>query len=166
MKLEGWQLIVQVENPVDFISLAHHGCEFRNFVNSQDLNGYFKMLNGPTYENLVKYLWFRAEIYDLHAARLEEHEKVLIDPTLEGKTREELVLRPFTCIEIRSNVMGIPVFITKESIAKACKREAEGSFEENMDNKTSPWIEVVNMTLFDIKKKGRYCDMQKEHKLL
>jgi len=55
MKLEGWQLTVQVENPVDFISLAHHGCELINFVNSQDLNGYFKMLNGPTNENLVKY---------------------------------------------------------------------------------------------------------------
>jgi len=69
------------------------------------------MLNGPTYANLVKYFWVRTEIYDLHDARLEQHEKVLIDPTLEGKTREELGLRPFTCIEIRLNVMGIPVFI-------------------------------------------------------
>jgi len=25
MSLEEWELIVQVENPVDFISLAHHG---------------------------------------------------------------------------------------------------------------------------------------------
>jgi len=62
--------------------------------------------------------------------------------------------------------LGIPVFITKESIAKACRREAEGSFEENLDNMTSPWIEVVNMTLFNRKKKGKYYDMQKEHKLL
>jgi len=69
---------------------------------------------------------------------LEEHEKVLIDPTLEGKTREELGLKPFTCTEIHSNVMGIPVFITEESIAKACRREVVGSFEENLDNKTSP----------------------------
>jgi hypothetical protein len=26
MKLEEWELTVQVENPVDFISLAHRGC--------------------------------------------------------------------------------------------------------------------------------------------
>jgi len=58
------------------------------------------MLNGSTYENLIKYFLVRAEIYDVHAARMEEHEKVLIDPTLEGKTREELGLRPFTCTEI------------------------------------------------------------------
>jgi len=92
MKLERWQLTVQV----DII----------NYINAPDLNGYFKMLNGPTYENLVRYFWVRAEIYDLHVARLEEHERVLIDPTLEGKTREELGLKPFTCTEIRSNVMG------------------------------------------------------------
>ena len=55
MKLEGWQLTVQVENPVDFISLAHNGFELRSYVNAQDLNGYFNMLNGPMYENLVKY---------------------------------------------------------------------------------------------------------------
>ena len=166
MKLKGWQLTVQVENHVDFISLAHNGYELRNYFNTQDLNGYFKMLNGPIYENLVKYFWARDEIYDLHAARLEEHEQVIIDPTLEGKTREKLGLRPFTCTEIRSNVTGIPVFITEESIVKACRREVVGSFEENLDNKTSSWVEVVNMTLFNSKKKGKYCDMQKEHKLL
>ena len=87
MKLERWQLTVQV----DII----------NYINAPDLNGYFKMLTGPTYENLVRYFWVRAEIYDLHVARLEEHERVLIDPTLEGKTREELGLKPFTCTEIR-----------------------------------------------------------------
>jgi len=40
------------------------------------------------------------------------------------------------------------------------------SWEENLDNKTSPWIEVVNMTLFNSKKKEKYFDMQKEHWLL
>jgi len=31
MKLEGWELTLQVESSVDFLSLAHHGCELRNF---------------------------------------------------------------------------------------------------------------------------------------
>jgi len=35
-----------------------------------------------------------------------------------------------------------------------------------LNNKTSPWIEVVNMTMFNNTKKGKYCDMQKEHKIL
>jgi hypothetical protein len=55
MKLEEWELTVQVENPVDFISFAHHGCELRNFFHAQDLDDYLCMLNGPTYENLVKH---------------------------------------------------------------------------------------------------------------
>jgi len=51
--------------------------------------------------------------------------------------------------------MGIHVAISKETIAKACRREAEGSFEENLNSKTSPWIEIVNMTLFNSKNKRK-----------
>jgi len=39
-------------------------------------------------------------------------EKVLIDPSLAGKSREEMGLEPFTCTEIRSSIMGVPVFIS------------------------------------------------------
>ncbi len=45
------------------------------------------MLNGPTYENLVKHFWVKTSVYDKHAAKLEEGEKVLIDPSLEAKSR-------------------------------------------------------------------------------
>jgi len=55
MSLEEWELNVQVESPVDFISLAHHGCELRDIYHAQDLDGYFGMLNGPTYMNLVRH---------------------------------------------------------------------------------------------------------------
>jgi len=53
----------------------------------------------------------RAKIYDSHVAKMEEYEKVLIDPSLEGKTRKQLGLKPFICTEIRSNIIGIPVTI-------------------------------------------------------
>ena len=53
------------------------------------------MLNGPTYERLVKHLWIRALMYDKKAAKLEEDQKVLIDPSLEGKSRQEKGLEPF-----------------------------------------------------------------------
>jgi hypothetical protein len=70
------------ENPVDFISLAYHGCELRGYYHAQDLDNYFSILNGPSYVNLVSHFWVRAEIYDRKAAKLEEQEKVLINPTL------------------------------------------------------------------------------------
>jgi len=62
--------------------------------------------------------------------------------------------------------MRILVSISEDTIAKTSRRAIEGSFEENMDNKTSPWIKVVNMTMFNSTKKGKYCDMKKEHKML
>jgi len=96
---------------------------------------------------------------------MEEHEKVLIDPSLEGKTREQLGLKPFTCTEIRSNIMGIPITITEEICARAIRRVVEGSFEEGLD-KTSPWNDVVNMTMFNNMKKGKYNDLRMEYKML
>ena len=62
MSLEEWELNVQVESPVDFISLAHHGYELRD-------------------------IQVRAQAYDRKAAQLEMDEKVLIDSSLQGKTR-------------------------------------------------------------------------------
>jgi len=62
--------------------------------------------------------------------------------------------------------MGIPVTITEKVIARACRREAKGSIEENLNNLTCPWKAIFNKSQFNGKKKGKYCDMQKEHKML
>ena len=61
--------------------------------------------------------------------------------------------------------MGIPITIIEEIIARAIRRATEGSYEEGLD-KTSPWNEVVNMTTFNSSKKGKYCDMKMEYKML
>jgi len=61
---------------------------------------------------LVRHFWVRAHVYDKKAAQQEMDENVLIDPTLAGKTREEMCLEPFISTEIRSKVMGIPVYIS------------------------------------------------------
>jgi len=74
-------------------------------------------------------------------------------------------LKPFTCTEIRSNTIGIPVTITEEIIGRAIRRAAEGSDEEGLD-KTSPWNEVVNKTMFNSTKKGKYSDLRMEYKML
>jgi len=116
MSLEEWELNVQVENPVHFISLCHHGCDLRDIYQAQDLMDYFGMLNGPIYLTLVRHFWVRAQIYDLKASKLEMNEKVFIDPSLQGKTREEMRLEPFRSEEIRSSIMGIPVVISVASI--------------------------------------------------
>jgi len=139
MTLEEWDLTVQVESPVDFTSLLYHGCNIREYYESHDLISYFNMLNGPTYINLIRHFRVRAHVYDRKAAQLEMDEKVLIDPSLAGKSREEMGLEPFTCTEIRSSIMGIPVFISQEVIAYVIRRAFEGSFKDGLDNnKKSP----------------------------
>jgi len=72
-----------------------------------------------------------------------------------GVTREEMGLEPFVDTEIRSSIMGVPVFINQEIIAYVIGRASEGNFKDGLDNnKKSPWNEVVNETMFNIKKKG------------
>jgi len=125
------------------------------------------MLNGPTYESLVKHLWVRASVFDKHAAKLEEDQKFLIDPSLEGKRREEMGLEPFVATEIRSSIMGVPVFINQETIVYVIGRASEGNYKDGLDNnKKSPWNEVVNETMFNSKKKGSYINLSMEKKMM
>jgi len=60
MSLEESDLTVQVERLVDFASLIQNVCDIVDYYEAQDLGIYFSMLNGPTYESLVKHLWVRA----------------------------------------------------------------------------------------------------------
>ena len=59
-------------------------------------------------------------------------------------------LEPFVDTEIRSRIMGVPVFINQEIIAYVIGRASEGNFKDGLDNnKRSSWNEVVNETMFD-----------------
>ena len=166
MSLEEWELNVQVENPVDLLSLAHHGCDLRSIYQAQDLMEYFSMLNGPTYLSLVRHFWVRAEIYDLKASQLEMDEKILIDPSLKGKTRKEMGLEPFRHEEIRSSIMGIPVVISVDTIAGVIRRASEGRFVYGLNSKKSSWTPIVNRTIFNSSTKGRYKDLNMRTKML
>jgi len=76
-------------------------------------------------------------------------------------------LEPFTCTEIRSSSMGIPVFISQEVIAYVIMKASDGSFKNGLENnKKSPWNEVVNQSMFNSKKKGAYSDLTMEKKML
>jgi len=125
------------------------------------------MLNGPTYENLIRHFWVRAHVYDKRAAKLEMDEKVLIDPSFVGKSREEMGLESFTDTENKSSIMGIPIFISQAVIVYVIRKASEGNFKDGLDNnKKSPWNEIVNQTMFNSKKKGAYSDLSTEKKML
>ena len=126
---------VQVESPVDFASLKRNGMNLEAEMVAQQMFPYFEMLNGPTFVTLVKDFWIRAEVYDLDEAKDEEPEAVIRDPSLKGKTRQEMGLESFRLTEIRSTVMGVPVTITEEVIAKASRVAPTGRFLWNITGK-------------------------------
>jgi len=100
-------------------------------------------------------------VYDRKASQMEMEEKILIDPSLQGKTREEMGL------EIRSSIMGIFVFISEVSISWVIRRASEGKFVSGLDNsKTSPWNDIVNKTMFNSTRKGKYSELSMVNKML
>lgn len=86
----------QVERPVDFASLLHNDVDVSSYLRRKDLDTYFRVLNVPTYEELVKNCWVKAEVYDKEASKLEEIHKINGDSSLEGKSRAEMGLNEFT----------------------------------------------------------------------
>jgi hypothetical protein len=168
MELEEWDLRIQTENPVDFESLKYHGCDIKGYYEAQGLMPYFNMLNGPTYEALVRHFWVRALIYDKAASETEEKQKILLDPTLAGKSREEMGLEPYTGMEIRSSVLGMSVFIVEWQIASVLRLDASGKYSgvDIPDARNSPWNEKVNITMYNSKLPGKYADLSIEKKLL
>jgi len=54
----------------------------------------------------------------------------------------------------------------EEIIGKAYRRDVDGSFQWNLNKKTSSWKGIVCETLFNNNATGKYKYMQKEHKVL
>jgi len=126
---------------------------------------YFNMLNGPTYIKLVKDFWVRAEVYDVDAAKIEELQVVARDPSLRGKTWKEMGLEPFSQTEIRSAVMGIPITIIEEVIAKACRVAPFGRFLLNIGRK-HPLLESFTSVVLKGNPSTKFVDIEDNHRML
>jgi len=156
---------VQVESPVDFASLKRNGMNLDSLMAAQQLFAYFNMLNGPTYVKLVKDFWVRAEVYDVDAAKVEELQAVARDPNLRGKTRKEMGLEPFRQTEIRSSVMGIPITIIEEVIAKACRVALSGRFLWNVSRKHS-LLKIFTTVVLKGNPATKLVDIEGNHRML
>jgi len=156
---------VQVESPVDFAYLKRNGMNLNALMATQQLFAYFSMLNGPTYVKLVKDFWVRAEVYDVDAAKVEELQAVARDSSLRGKTRKEMGLEPFRQAEIRSAVMGIPITITEEVIAKACRVAPTGRFLWNISRK-HPLLESFTTVVLQGNPATKLVDIEGHHRML
>jgi hypothetical protein len=158
-------LIVQIESPVDFASLKKYEVDMEALVEAQKLSEYFKMLNGPTYENLVKDFWVRAEVHTVKDAKAEDKQVVSKKPSLKGKMGKEKDPKPVSGLKIRSAVMGIPITITEEVIAKACRVVSEGRFKNNVKRDDILLKSYFNL-LLDGNSEAKTSEMEIHHRML
>ena len=157
-----WEsLIVQVESPVDFASLKKYEVNMEGLIETQMLSEYFKMLNGPTYVNLVKDFWLKAEVYNEKPAKVVSKQA----GSKKGKMVMDMNPTSFDSLEIRSEVMGIPITITEEVIAKACRRHAEGRFQEIV-RKEDVLLQGYYNTLLGGKKDAKPSEMEIHNRML
>jgi len=75
-------------------------------------------------------------------------------------------LEPFRCEEIRSSLLGIPVVISVDTIARVIRRASEGRYVYGLKGKNSSWIPIVNRTMFHSFDKGKYKDLDIITKML
>ena len=87
------------------------------------------------------------------------------DPSLKGKSRKDMGLEPYKRLEIRSAVMGIPITITEEVIARACKVAYEGRFQWNVSKK-NPLLESYTNLLLQENPATKLVDMEGNHRML
>ncbi|RHN51727.1 hypothetical protein MtrunA17_Chr6g0472081 [Medicago truncatula] len=124
------KLDVQVEATVDFGSLERNIMDIKGYFAAQHMLDYFTMINRPSYENLVKDFWVKAEVFYRRNTKEEEVRAVKENPRLKGKSREEMGLRPFNGTKIRSTVMGMEIPITVDTIARACRCSNDGQYQK------------------------------------
>jgi len=148
-----------------FASQNRNEMEMDALIAAQQMFPYFKMLNGPTFVTLVKDFWVRAEVYDVDAAKDEELKAVIKDPSLKGKTRQEMGLESFRQTEIRSSVMGIPITVTEEVIAKACRVPATDKFIWNA-KKNHPLLDSYKGVILKGNSSTKLVDIDDQHRML
>ncbi|KAK2422351.1 hypothetical protein QL285_032892 [Trifolium repens] len=137
-------LNLAIENPVDLEGLRVNG--FSNVVDlfkRQGLEYYFDLLNGPTYTELVKEFWMKASIInrDVYIQRIKN--MVEEKPELQGKTPEEMGLKPFISTEIESFVAGFRISIRLCHICEALKIYRGGLVIRNSDEVGSDVEEFI-----------------------
>jgi hypothetical protein len=135
------------EKFVDFESLKVNGVDIQDLFFDQQWENYFNMLNGFVYFDIVKNFWNKAYVFDNFDAENEVRLLVEKKPSLKGKSREQLGLRPFRGKEIRSNLLGMSVVIKQEHIAKMLGLDNKGR-DVNEYKGTTKYTSEINRDLF------------------
>ncbi|MCI07085.1 hypothetical protein A2U01_0028148, partial [Trifolium medium] len=106
--------------------LKVNGFDIEELFTNQGWKRYFDMLNGPIYTNMVKEFWMKAKVFDKVSAKLEEEELIKEDPSLKGKSREEMGLSAFNETIIKFVLAGLEITISRAHFAKLLDVKDQG----------------------------------------
>ncbi|WJX25945.1 hypothetical protein P8452_14932 [Trifolium repens] len=152
-------LNLAIENPVDLEGLRVNSfSEVVDLFKREGLEYYFDLLNGPTYTELVKEFWMKASIInrDVYIQRIKD--MVEEKPELQGKTPEEMGLKPFTSTEIELFVAGFRISIRLCHICEALKIDRGGLIIRNSDEVGSDVEEFIFKPKADPKDKFEWTN--------
>ncbi|KAK2422097.1 hypothetical protein QL285_032656 [Trifolium repens] len=152
-------LNLAIENPVDLEGLRVNGfSKVVDMFKRQGMEYYFDLLNGPTYTEPVKEFWMKASVInrDMYIQRIKD--MVEEKPELQGKTPEEMGLKPFISTEIESFVAGFRVSIRLCHICEALKIDRGGLVIRNSDEVGSDVEEFIFKPKADPKDKFEWTN--------
>ena len=147
------ELEIIQDSVIDFQSLAitEEDADFNvlPLFEAQGWTNYFKMLNGPVYNSLVKHFWLRAEVFDEKSAHEELEQHYIEDESRRGKTRKQLGLPEFKGTEIRSSLCGVKLILKEETIEKLIQVKSTGVWAGKLKKNTySNYADTVSQNLF------------------
>jgi hypothetical protein len=143
------ELQCAIEKLVDFESIQANGIHgIKEAFEKQELMYCFDMLNGPVYSELVKDFWMKATIttkktYTKYIEKLIEN-----NPELAGKIPQEMGVRPFLGVEIKSYVAGLIVSIRLEHIYEALRLTSLGVVLKSTPSPSDSVDHAVQLTLY------------------
>ncbi|PNY08865.1 hypothetical protein L195_g005402 [Trifolium pratense] len=162
MKFHDSLLTLLMEKMVDFEVLKVNNFDVESYFLKQGWKRYFDMLNGPVYPDLLKHFWMKARVFTKSEAELEEKMVVANNPSLLGKTRGETRLMEFTETQIRLNICGLNLILTKRHFIKLLDLEDSG---KNLDmfEKDDRYREALLHKMFhDLSAKGKVKGITEE----
>src|SRR4030066_2475748 len=158
-------LRIQVENIFDFGSLERNGVVITNLFSHQQWGPFFRMLNGPTYSELVRNFWVKASVFTEKEAKEEEASLIRSKPGMKGKSRLEMGLSDFTETEVMSNVPGLEMIITESLIRTLLQIPSGGLFVTGQKG-DSEFVEKIEATLHEGRPSKKVIDMATDHRII
>ncbi|MCH95931.1 disease resistance protein, partial [Trifolium medium] len=144
-----------VQNPLNPLGLPQIVTIGKSLLLTGNVMQFNESLLKFCYDKMVDFESLKANNFDVEELflnqgwkRMEVEQVVLKDPSLQGKTREQMGLKEYKGTKIRSNIAGLDVTITKAHFAKLLSLEDKGKKISDYKNEVY-YREAIKKELYE-----------------